>query len=166
MKRILLLSIGVVLIAGCSAGTNDNAIDKPTMPEATSHVADSFAGSWASDCLVPDAKSAWAEQHFFTFSGKNATYNRKAYYKASCEGTPDIKEEKHYTYTLEEKGQIDFYDTDAGTTFYDVYGIEGGVTLRFGHGFRNHQSTDLKNLGDNAAHRIPDLNLYIVYKKK
>jgi len=155
-----ILFLLIFLLVGCGQKTPANT------PQSNSagNTDTSLVGTWKTDCLVPRPSDQWAELHTFVFVNENtATHNRKAFFKASCAGTPDMDDANRYSYGVETGGKITFMELDQGVPLYDIYALEGN-TLRFGHGFRN--DAVFGGSGSIPEDRIKILNNFILYKKQ
>ncbi len=150
---------------------NDSGTPSPTTTKTGIQSAGKFdanlAGTWISECLVPDADSPWSEKHQFVIkSDGSAVHTRWSSSGQDCSSNDTIT--NNYKLTIPASGQVNVLDTDQNQTFYDIYKISSN-TLEFGHGFRgddiNMQVKD-SNFGASPSTRITTLNGYIIYKKK
>lgn len=167
MKRILSI-IGFILLAFVLAacGKTPGAPPAPGSSNTSnsSTTNNALVGNWKTDCLIPKAGDPWAELHSFILDGDGAsTHNRKAFFKAGCDGAPDMDDTNQYSYGVEDGGKINFMDMSQGVPLYDIYSVDGN-TLRFGHGFRN--DTVFAGSGSIPEDRIKILNNFILYKKQ
>ena len=122
-----------------------------------------LVGTWVSGCL--SSVSTWGryEKHQFTINSDGTVVHSVWHSNnTSCTITPPI-ENTHYKISITAAGQINFKDTEKGTTLYDIYKISGG-SLYFGHGYRGSYAA-ATTAGDSAANRISSLNTYIAYRK-
>ncbi|MFA6553051.1 MAG: hypothetical protein WCT27_01340 [Patescibacteria group bacterium] len=124
----------------------------------------SIAGTWTSDCLVPDQNSPWSEKHRFVISADGtAVHTRWSGSDHNCTVGDTLV--NNYSYTMPQPGQINLTDRDLGSTLYDIYQISNS-TLKFGHGFQSPYPAGYDaTQGNSSTNRFHDLNNYIVYKK-
>ena len=177
--HLLLIAAAVVVLAGVGfviyrsqASKSQANVDKKA-DEVMKNVAESegaadpnLVGSWQTACLVPDPNSPWAEKHQFVIEGDKATHTRWSDDTGAnnCD-KPNMTLVDKYTYAVPASGQINFNDTEKGTTFYDIYKVSS-TSLEFGHGFRQSYAGANKISGESAANRIDTLNTYLAYTKK
>lgn len=171
--KFALLSFGLSLFLGavCTAptqlGTTNSAltvsnVETPNLEPLVTGP-ENLIGSWKSACLVPDQNSQYAEQHYFTFlPNGTALHKRETFYKQACTSS-DMTLVDNYMFTVPANGQINFTDLKTGQTFYDIY-TQTGITLLFGHGFRN-SAEPVGNSGASEANRFTSINSYIVYSR-
>ncbi|MFA6511816.1 MAG: hypothetical protein WCV86_01650 [Patescibacteria group bacterium] len=145
---------GIAGNANTNEGTNTSVATNNTL-----------AGTWISDCLVPDEGSAWSERHQFVIqTDGTATHTRWASYDHTC-GAGDTTV-TDYQYTIPQAGQINLFNLDLGETIFDIYQITD-TTLLFGHGFQAHYPAGYDTMqGSSANNRFSVLNTYIAYHKQ
>lgn len=175
------------------SGNNQNGVVGRLMNPADSSFDQQLVGTWESDCLVPAPEnSKWAEKHKFIISKDGtATHTRQSWGMIDCTTLqPENTITSQFKLTIPSSGKINLtytaydnpeYDPSmlesipgmtappananfVGSTIYDIYGVSA-LTLKFGHGFRNHESYGSKS-GGSEADRFDTLNNYIVYRKK
>lgn len=136
----------------------------PSQNAQSSKINAALAGTWVSDCLVPDSNSPWSEKHQFVINADGtAVHTRWSSSGHNC--SPDTTMIDKYTLTIPAKGQINLSDTEKGAIIYDIYETDGSA-LYFGHGFRGDKMAYPATFGDSPSKRINTLNRYIVYRKK
>jgi hypothetical protein len=123
-----------------------------------------FIGTWATDCLVPDANSPWAEKHSFIFES-SGTAKHIRWSGDSCGTLKEDEFNQSYKIEIPEVGKINFLADGSGSeTMYDIYEFNG-TKLYFGHGFRTTYPPGMVNFGRSENTRFDSLNTFIEYKK-
>lgn len=181
MPKILLI-VGVVLVVvaagyfglasvlhkidtpSLGSPTGQSVVSGQTQPASQAGIDQALVGNWATDCLIPDPNSPWAEKHTFTLNA-NGTGNHTRSSGQTCDKlTPDLDD--NFNFTTPTPGQINLAYTSgmvSGMTIYDMYQASGN-TLEFGHGFCNCTTTG--GLGTDEGSRLSRLNKFLVYKKQ
>ncbi|MBI2639180.1 hypothetical protein HYW83_06370 [Candidatus Peregrinibacteria bacterium] len=163
-KKYIFGFIMLVFILGACGKSSKDVGSSAAKSETNKEINNALVGNWKTDCLIPKPSDQWAELHSFIFADDGtATHNRKAFFKAGCDGTADMDDTNRYSYGVEDGGKIMFMDLDQGVPLYDIYAVEGN-TLRFGHGFRN--DAVFGGSGSIPEDRIKILNNFILYKKQ
>jgi hypothetical protein len=167
-------------------GTDSSNSTTTTKPSASIKIDATLAGTWESECLVPDPNSKWAEKHKIVISANNtAIHTRQSWDMNDCTTVqPSGTITDTYKLASPSSGKINLTWTAyastgsvssslagisssdfIGKTIYDIYKVSGN-TLEFGHGFRGDNLAYGAKTGGSEADRFDSLNTYIVYKKK
>lgn len=173
----LYFGLAYILRKADNAGTGSTATTKTSGKLADQNL----AGTWESDCLVPDPNSKWAEKHKLIINKDGAaTHTRQDWAMNDCaslQPTGTITDQFKLSIPAAGKINLSIVSMEnprmeksqanqlAGNTIYDIYKISGN-TLEFGHGFRGDDLAYSGKNGGSETDRFDSLNKFIIYNKK